>query len=75
MAACAVCGYETAVAFKFCPESGAPVRALDHQQRKVVTTSMLAGEVMAEILGAVPEMWDDLLDEVRACEKRGSRAR
>ncbi len=29
---------------------------------------VLAGEVMAEILGAVPEMWSELLDEVKAFE-------
>jgi class 3 adenylate cyclase len=35
--ACAVCGYEAAQAFKFCPECGAAVTANGPEQRKVVT--------------------------------------
>jgi class 3 adenylate cyclase/tetratricopeptide (TPR) repeat protein len=35
--ACAVCGYEAAQAFKFCPECGAALAAGGREQRKVVT--------------------------------------
>jgi class 3 adenylate cyclase/tetratricopeptide (TPR) repeat protein len=34
---CAVCGYETAEAFKFCPECGDPAAPIRQEQRKVVT--------------------------------------
>ena len=37
MATCAVCGYEAAEAFKFCPECGATLGADGREQRKVVT--------------------------------------
>jgi class 3 adenylate cyclase/tetratricopeptide (TPR) repeat protein len=35
--ACAVCGYQAAEAFKFCPECGAAAVARSSEQRKVVT--------------------------------------
>jgi class 3 adenylate cyclase len=35
--ACAVCGYDAAKAFKFCPECGAALTAGGQEQRKVVT--------------------------------------
>jgi class 3 adenylate cyclase len=35
--ACAVCGYEAAEAFKFCPECGARAASSGHELRKVVT--------------------------------------
>jgi class 3 adenylate cyclase len=34
---CAVCGYESVEAFKFCPECGAPAATGGHELRKVVT--------------------------------------
>jgi class 3 adenylate cyclase/tetratricopeptide (TPR) repeat protein len=37
VSACAVCGYETAEAFKFCPECGAEAAPKGQEQRKVVT--------------------------------------
>ena len=37
MPACAVCGYQAAEAFKFCPECGAAAAARTSEQRKVVT--------------------------------------
>ena len=37
MPACAVCGYQAAEAFKFCPECGAAAVARTSEQRKVVT--------------------------------------
>jgi class 3 adenylate cyclase len=37
MAACAVCGYEAARPFKFCPECGAAAAAFAKEQRKIVT--------------------------------------
>jgi class 3 adenylate cyclase/tetratricopeptide (TPR) repeat protein len=37
MATCAVCGYEAAEAFKFCPECGATLGADGREQRKVVS--------------------------------------
>jgi class 3 adenylate cyclase/tetratricopeptide (TPR) repeat protein len=37
MATCAVCGYEAAEAFKFCPECGATLGADGREERKVVT--------------------------------------
>ena len=37
MPACAVCGYQAAEAFKFCPECGAAAVASTSEQRKVVT--------------------------------------
>src|SRR5262249_8810549 len=37
MPTCAVCGYEAAATFKFCPECGAAVAAGVHEQRKTVT--------------------------------------
>jgi class 3 adenylate cyclase/tetratricopeptide (TPR) repeat protein len=35
--ACAICGYESAEAFKFCPDCGAPAATSGHELRKVVT--------------------------------------
>ena len=37
MATCAVCGYDAAEVFKFCPECGATLGADGREQRKVVT--------------------------------------
>ena len=37
MATCAVCGYEAAGSFRFCPECGAQVDGRAREQRKVVT--------------------------------------
>src|SRR6266700_7807767 len=37
MPTCAVCGYEAAEAFKFCPECGAAAATRTSEQRKVVT--------------------------------------
>ena len=37
MATCAVCGYEAAHSFRFCPECGTPAGAKSREQRKVVT--------------------------------------
>ena len=37
MPACAVCGYQAAEAFKFCPECGAAAATRTSEQRKVVT--------------------------------------
>ena len=37
MPACAVCGYQAAQAFKFCPECGTAAGAAGSEQRKVVT--------------------------------------
>ncbi len=38
MATCAVCGYRSELAFRFCPECGAPAAAAKaREQRKVVT--------------------------------------
>src|SRR2546426_8760370 len=37
MATCAVCGYEAAGSFRFCPECGTPAGTPGHEQRKVVT--------------------------------------
>src|SRR5919108_1773232 len=37
MATCAVCGYEAAGSFRFCPECGARADARGREQRKVVT--------------------------------------
>ena len=37
MPACAVCGYQAAEAFKFCPECGAAAVTRTSEQRKVVT--------------------------------------
>src|SRR5438045_6329944 len=37
MPTCAVCGYEAAEAFKFCPECGAAAATRTAEQRKVVT--------------------------------------
>jgi len=37
MSTCAVCGYEAAEPFKFCPECGAPAVQSAQEQRKVVT--------------------------------------
>ena len=37
MTTCAVCGYEGAEPFKFCPECGAPATPGGQEQRKVVT--------------------------------------
>ena len=37
MATCAVCGYEAADSFRFCPECGARADARGREQRKVVT--------------------------------------
>ena len=37
MPACAVCGYEVAKAFRFCPECGAAAAPSGREQRKVVT--------------------------------------
>jgi class 3 adenylate cyclase len=34
---CAVCGYEAAEAFKFCPECGGAAATRTSEQRKVVT--------------------------------------
>ena len=37
MTACAVCGFEIPDAFRFCPQCGAEVARVAHEQRKVVT--------------------------------------
>src|SRR5437764_9003062 len=37
MTTCAVCGYQAAEPFKFCPECGAPAAPAGQEQRKVVT--------------------------------------
>jgi len=37
MTTCAICGYEAAGSFRFCPECGAPAAGRGREQRKVVT--------------------------------------
>ncbi len=61
MATCAVCGYEAAGSFRFCPECGAQADARGREQRKVVTvlfcdvagSTALGESIDAEALRAV----------------------
>ena len=51
MSACAVCGYEAAEPFKFCPECGAPAMPSSGQEQRKVVTVLFCDVVGSTSLG------------------------
>ena len=80
MPACAVCGYQAAEAFKFCPECGAAAVTRTSEQRKVVTV-LFCDVVGSTTLGestdpeAVRALLARYFERMKAIVERGPPAR